>query len=80
MAPPSIKDQNGQQVNGWTTWSRHVLAELVRLDEEIDSINIALTEIKIQIAVLQFKSGVWGAIGAAVTIAITLGIWFLTRR
>lgn len=71
--------------NGWREWSKHVLKELERLnacyivldeqiDDKIDDLKKCIGEIKLDIAKLKVKAGIWGAIGAAIPILITLAI------
>jgi len=65
--------------NGWNEWSRHVLAELVRLDqcykeiredsEKRDKERVKeVVCLKTEMAALQVKAGLWGAVGAAIPI------------
>ena len=58
------------QVNGWGEWSKHVLKELERLNGEIRGLNDACKKIQIDIAMLQVKSGLWGALGALIPIIL----------
>ena len=78
--------------NGWNEWSRHVLAELHRLNDcieaipksfnlKVDYINLALKRIEIDIAKLQVKSGVWGAIGGMIPVVIMLLVmWYKSHN
>ena len=76
--------------NGWPDWSKYVLNELIRLNDnqvavlnKITQVEILTAEVrrlsteasvlreqivilKTQIAQLQIKAGLWGAIGAAI--------------
>lgn len=54
--------------NGWNEWSRHVLAELVRLDELCKEIREEVVCLKTEMAGLQVKAGLWGVVGAAIPI------------
>ena len=65
--------------NGWNEWSRHVLAELIRLQELCRTIRTDaekrddnrqkdIVELKTEMAALQVKAGLWGAAGAAIPI------------
>jgi len=64
----------------WGEYRTLILAELKRLHEgieevkdKIDVLNAAeITAIKAQIAVLQFKSGVWGFLAGAVPSAVAV--------
>jgi hypothetical protein len=66
--------------NSWNQWSRHVLAELERLDVGMKELNKTLTAIQVEIATLKVKSGVWGALGASVPILVATVIWLLTKK
>ena len=57
-------------VNGWNKWGKHVVLEMGRLDEcyqnldkKIDTLIRTIGKMRIEIAVLKVKSGIWG--GAA---------------
>lgn len=56
--------------NGWSEYSRLVLAELKRLDGELRQVNISLKEIQVELAMLKVKAGVWGSIGALIPIIV----------
>ena len=58
--------------NGWDEWGRHVLAELIRLNDNIDKIEVDIRKIDTKIATLEVKSGVWGLIGGLIPILIFL--------
>ena len=89
---PSERIDPGRSPDGWNEWSRHVLAELERLDAlHTNNVNALygrideyqrrhsrdLTDIKVEIAALKVKAGVWGLIGGLIPIIITLGIMFI---
>ena len=69
----------GSPPNGWNEWSRHVLAELIRLQELCRTLNAEaekrdearqkdIVELKTQMSALQVKAGLFGAVGAAIPI------------
>lgn len=68
MTPPDKKD-------GWEQWGKYVLKELERLNACYTSLDKNVTDVKVEIARLKVKSGVWGAIGGVIPVAIGLGIW-----
>lgn len=72
-----MSDSGGQ--NGWNEWSRHVLAELERLNAYCERIEKKLNEAITDIATLKVKAGVWGAIGGAVPVALGLLVWLLKK-
>jgi len=78
------------KVNGWAEWSKHVLLELQRLakaqeDTKDDfakaqeALKEEITKIKINIAMLQIKSGIWGAIGGAIPVSILVAWMFIKK-
>lgn len=66
------------ELNGWDQWAKYVLHELERLDKCISSTKKEMTSVRIEIASLRVKAGVWGMAGAAIPVAIALAIHFLT--
>jgi hypothetical protein len=58
--------------NGWGTWANYVLKELERQDEEDKSTKACLTEMKIDMATLKVRSGLWGAAGSAIPVLILI--------
>ncbi len=70
-----MSETNG--MNGWMQWSKHVLKELERLDSRHEEMNAELMKIRIEIAKLQVKAGVWGLVGGAIPVAVGLAIMLL---
>ena len=62
--------------NGWTEWSKYVLKTLESQAEDIKSVNTILQQIKVDIAMLQVKSSLWGAVGALVIVVLAKVINF----
>ena len=62
--------------NGWTEWSKYVLKTLESQAEEIKAVNKILQQIKVDIAMLQVKSGAWGAIGALLVVVLAKVVKF----
>lgn len=59
--------------NGWSAYEKHVLAELsalkdgqVALRQAQAEANEQLVLVRIDVAMLKVKSGLWGAVGAAI--------------
>ena len=65
--------------NGWNEWSRHVLAELTRLNDGYENLGNSIQDIRVEIAMLKVKSGIWGAIGACIPVAIGLLMMYFKR-
>jgi hypothetical protein len=80
-SPDDLSGLFGQSEDGWREYRRLILAELERINKSIIEINKKMeqfradeiSQIKVAIAMLQVKSGVWGAAaGLAVAIGAAL--------
>jgi hypothetical protein len=65
--------------NGWREWSRHILAEINRLDRGQERIESNQSEIQAEIATLTVKATIWGAIAGAIPATIAI-VWILMTR
>jgi len=63
---------NPEKENGWDEWSKHVLAELERQNDNIEKLFSSTTQCRLEIAKLQVKSSVWGGIAGAVTAILAI--------
>lgn len=61
----------------WGRYSELVLQKLKDHEEVLKDINSALTEIHVEIAKLQIKSGVWGFLAGAIPVIVMLLLKFL---
>ena len=72
----------GMHENGWNEWSRHVLAELDRLNKWSSEIAARQTSILVEVSSLKtemkFRAGLWGLIAGAIPATIGLVIWLIT--
>lgn len=66
--------------NGWNEWSKHVLAELERLNDGYEEINKNVNKIRVEIAMLQVKSGIWGVIGGCIPLMVAFMFWLLKSK
>lgn len=74
MAPPKKDDVGGDPGNnGWNAWANHVLLELKRLNGSIESLNKEVGDVRLEIAQLKVKSGIWGGIAGMASIILVLG-------
>lgn len=64
--------------NGWEDWSKHVLAELQRHTDGLSKAQDTVNRIEVEIAVLKYKSGLWGAVAGLASVAIMLGLAWLS--
>jgi len=60
-------------MNGWNEWSKHVLAELERLNDCYERLDSKVTSLREEVVILKVKAAVIGAIaGFVVAAAIKL--------
>lgn len=66
--------------NNWNEWQNHVLAELKRLNRNVEHFKEKNEEEHVElftsIATLKVKAGVWGAIAGLIPGSVAL-IWFV---
>ena len=63
--------------NGWNEWSRHVLAELERLNDKSDDLSKEMKDVQIKLATLKERASIWGAISGAIVLSIGMIIQFI---
>lgn len=63
--------------NSWEVWSKHVLAELERQTEWVASIQRTVNRIETELAILKYKSGLWGALAGLISVAMMIGVAWL---
>lgn len=63
--------------NGWDEWSKYVLKELERLNACYENIETDLRKIHVEIATLQVKAGIFGAIGGAIPVIVIIALSYL---
>jgi len=76
-----------READSWASWSRFVLAEMKRLNQHLDQIeeqiaslrNNQIAQLKLEIAMLKVKSGVWGIMGGAIPIGIYIFVEMLKK-
>ena len=71
---PLDKDDNN---NSWHEWSRFVLEELKRLNKVYNELDKKVDKITVEIATLNVKAGVWGALAGAIPVVIGLAVIYL---
>ena len=69
--------ENGN-TNDWGSWSKYVLKELKRMNDQIERMEDRLRQIEQSIVILQQKAGVWGMIGGAVPAAVVIA-WMILK-
>ena len=60
--------------NGWSEYEKLVLNELERHNNLIEGIRKDVSDIRSEIAMLKVKSGLWGMLGAAIPLALTVAL------
>lgn len=65
--------------NGWNAWGKHVLLELGRLNDKLESVDKTVGQVRIDIGQLKIKSGIFGAIGASIPVLTGLIIYFVSK-
>ncbi len=68
-----------QTSGGWGEYQRLVLSELGRLNDNMEERDKVIQGIQVQLATLQVKAGVWGLIGGAIPVVITIAIYLITK-
>ena len=63
--------------NGWDEWSKFVLSELKRLSMAYEGLRETSEGIRIEIAKLKVKAGIWGAIGGAIPVIVMMFLWWI---
>ena len=69
--------------NGWNEWSKHVLAELERLNEQYEKItneiqrvnsrNLKVVQdLRVELATLKVKASIWGATAGMVPVVVLI--------
>lgn len=75
-----MADDRSPEQESWYEWRRHLLAELERQAKAINDVNSKIdnymgsdmSKMKVDIAMLQVKSGMWGAVAAIVVVIGTI--------
>jgi len=68
------RDEGGGSKGNWEEWSRHVLAELERLNAQVDEARKDIQSMRVDLAMLNVKAGAWGVLGGFIPIAIAIAM------
>jgi len=74
MSPPKNSGNN------WSEYQKLVLAELERHGSLISDIDGKISDIRVEIAMLKVKSGVWGAAAGLVSVLVFLLYQMLSKN
>ncbi len=61
-------------INGWSEYQKLVLSELERLSDWLESAEKRINELRLEVAILKVKSGIWGLMGGLIPVLIYLVI------
>lgn len=62
--------------NGWPEYQKMVLRQLEQLDDDIKSLESQVIRLRIDVAQLKVKAGMWGAVAGMVPALITAIVAF----
>jgi len=63
--------------NGWPEYSKHVMAELERLQKGQERIREEMVRVRECVATLKVKASLWGGLAGIIPVALLL-IWEMT--
>lgn len=58
----------------WDNWRKHVLSEIKRINENAHTIQEGVLGLKIEIAKLEVKAGVWGLLGGIIPVVVLIAM------
>lgn len=64
----------------WSRWENYVIEKLKSLESRQHDLLMEMHGIRLDIAMLKVKAGIWGAVGAAIPIVGLLLFELLTKR
>ena len=67
------------QSDGWDEWSRFVLKELERLNENTERLQRDIAKVHIEVAGLKVKASTWGGLAGLITVLAALLLQALTK-
>ena len=74
MSPPKNSGNN------WSEYQKLVLAELERHGSLISEVDQKITDLRVEIAMLKVKSGVWGAAAGLISVMVFLLYQLLSKH
>jgi hypothetical protein len=83
MKPPHLSRAIAMEKvehDGWGEWRRHVLIEMEEHSKSLKEIRTAMSQMKTDVALLKYKSSVWGASGAGIVLLVYMGIAYFTHH
>jgi len=65
--------------NGFENWKHHILRELERLSDSQENMSKQMENIGMDLAMLRVKASVWGIMGGAIPVIVSLCVYLITR-
>lgn len=65
--------------NGFDVWKNHILKELERLSDSQENMNKQMERLSVDLAMLRVKASVWGIMGGAIPVIVSLCVYLITR-
>lgn len=65
--------------NGWNEWKRRVLFQLEEQSKSMQLLHNDITKVKLEIAMLKVKAGIWGAMGASIPVGVAIVYQLLSK-
>lgn len=62
--------------NGWSEYQREVMSKLDRLENDLEALDEKVTLLRIDVAQLKVKAGMWGAVAGMVPALVTALVAF----
>jgi len=69
--------KKGAEIIDWATAGLHVVEELKRLSGNAVQMDKRVTDLRVEVATLKVKCGLWGGVGAAVPVTVGLLVKYL---
>lgn len=63
----------------WAAYRELVLSEIRRLNGSILEVDVKLNDIRVQVAMLTVKAGIWGGLAGLIPVLIALGFYVLGK-
>ena len=65
--------------NGWSKYEKLVMDKLDEHDDRFGNVEEMLTQVRVDIATLKVKAGLWGGIGGLIPVVIALVMFFASK-
>lgn len=66
--------------NGWEQWKLYIVKELERINDQYKCLEAKIDKILQDVAMLNVKSGIWGAIGGMIPMLVIIFIYLFIKK